>query len=226
MLLEMENLRKSYGGQPVVDVAHFALEPGCVCGLVGANGAGKTTLMRMVIGLARPDAGCVRFPAGRPQIGCLIDRPVLDEEMSVAQNLALGARLRGLPRGAADEVMTEMELEAFSNKRPRQLSQGMRQKAALALAFLGRPALIVLDEPANGLDPPAVRRLRAYIARRGERDGCAFLISSHMLDELSRTVDRCAVMNRGRLEVLEDFPGGAGGDDFERALLLKMEAPL
>jgi ABC-2 type transport system ATP-binding protein len=194
----------SGGGIEGVDLT---LPPGEVIALVGLNGAGKTTLMRVLLGMLRPTAGRVelggvalddlpsRSWAG---VGHLVDAPLAYPELTTRRTLELNARLRGAPLTAVEAAIAEFRLHDYAGRRIRALSLGNRQRVGLAAALQHRPAVIVLDEPTNGLDPAGVIALREHLLSRRD-DGAATLVSSHHLDEVARIADRIVVMNAGRL---------------------------
>lgn len=202
-------LRKSYGSATVSDDLTFRLHPGIVVGLLGPNGAGKTTLLSMVAGLVTPDSGAVylfghRVTAGAPvlsRVGLAIEQPGLVPHLTGRQALRTTWAITGRPAADAhlDLVIDISGLDASAlDRRISRYSLGMRQRLALAQAMLGLPELLVLDEPANGLDPAQIRRLRDTL-RTYARDGRTVLVSSHVLSEMERICDEVLVLHRGRL---------------------------
>lgn len=226
--LRLRGVCRALGGNPVLTGVDLDVEPGSVHALVGLNGAGKTTLMRIALGMLRPDRGDVAVlgdhphgsrAGGRPdwgRVGALIEIPVCYGELTARENLWVSARLHGYSGADADRrigsAIADVGLTAWADRRGRTLSLGTRQKMGLAAALLPEPDLLVLDEPANALDPLAVVRLRELLRRATDR-GCGVLLSSHHLDELARWADRISVLNRGRII------GGLdpSGSDLERA---------
>jgi ABC-2 type transport system ATP-binding protein len=195
-------------GAGVFDL-NLRLEPGVITALVGLNGAGKSTLMRVLLGMLKADSGEVRLdghlvadapPAAWAQVGHLVEYPLAYPELSGRRNLALSARLRGVtqPDAAVEQIITEMGVEEYADRRMRALSLGNKQRIGLAAALVHDPSVIVLDEPTNSLDPAGVIRLRESLDRRA-RAGAAILVSSHHLDEVARIADRILLMNAGRL---------------------------
>jgi ABC-2 type transport system ATP-binding protein len=195
-----------YGDVLAVDALSFALLPGSITGFLGPNGAGKTTTLRLLLGLAEPTAGAA-LVFGRPykqlddpsrRVGAVLESGDSDPGRSGRNHLralALPARI-GFER--VDEVLALVELSAAADRPVRTYSLGMRQRLGLAGALLGDPKLLILDEPANGLDPAGVHWLRGFL-RRYARAGRTVLISSHVLAEVAQTVDSVLILSRGRL---------------------------
>jgi ABC-2 type transport system ATP-binding protein len=201
-----EALTKRYGSLTAVDGLSFALEGGTVTGFLGPNGAGKTTTLRMLLGLARPTSGralvfdrdytALERPAER--VGAVLEATDFHPGRSGRNHLRTLARAAGLPDRRADEVLKLVELENAAHRRVKGYSLGMRQRLGLASALLGDPELLVLDEPANGLDPEGVRWLRDLLRGLADR-GRTVLVSSHILAEVAQTVDRVLIMSHGRV---------------------------
>jgi ABC-2 type transport system ATP-binding protein len=222
--LTARGLRRSYHDIIAVDGVDLHLEPGEIHALVGLNGAGKTTLMRLLLGMARPDAGTVTLhgrdlarcqSADWARVGHLIETPFAYPELSVTENVIASARLHGLlsreAATAASKIITCLALTAWANRRARGLSLGNRQRLGLACALAHDPDVIVLDEPTNALDPRGVLIVREAL-RDAAGAGAAVLVSSHHLDEVSRIAHRITVMHRGVVIGSLD-PGGV---DLER----------
>ena len=199
-------LTKRYGAVTAVDDLSFEVSPGAVTGFLGPNGAGKTTTLRMVLGLARPTAGSAMI-LGRPfgelsdparTLGANLDICGMHPGRSGRNHLrALGA-VAGLPASRVDEVLDLVEMRQAANRRAGGYSTGMRQRIGLAASLLGDPQVLVLDEPANGLDPQGIRWLRDFL-RAAASDGRTVLVSSHVLSEVEQTVDDVIVIHHGRL---------------------------
>ncbi|MEO6532345.1 MAG: ABC transporter ATP-binding protein [Pseudolysinimonas sp.] len=207
--LAVERASRAFkNGAGIFDIS-LELKPGQIVALVGLNGAGKSTLMRVMLGMLRVQSGEVLLN-GHPlasapltdwaKVGHLVEYPLAYPELTARRNLELSARLRGVSdiAGAVDRVLAEFALEQYATRRVRALSLGNRQRVGVAAALQHDPAVIVLDEPTNALDPAGVIRLRESLLRRAG-DGAAVLVSSHHLDEVARIADRIVVMNRGRL---------------------------
>jgi ABC-2 type transport system ATP-binding protein len=207
--LDVSRIAKRYGPVQAVDGISFQVQSGEVVGLLGPNGAGKSTALRVISGLVHPDEGTVQLGGhdvrrSRRQAlsaaGFLIESPALPPELTVQSALGWVAWLGGRPPDEARqrEVLRQVGLADVAGRRVRQLSLGMKQRLAIGAAVLERPALLVLDEPMNGLDPPGVRDV-GELLRQLAREGTALLVSSHLLDEVERTASRVLVMAKGRL---------------------------
>jgi ABC-2 type transport system ATP-binding protein len=216
-----ESLTKRFGQVLAVDDLSFALEPGTITGFLGPNGAGKTTTLRMLLGLAAPSAGRALVfgrsyaELDRPslRIGAVLEATDFHPGRSGRDHLRMLGRAVGVPDSRADEVLALVELLDAGKRRVKGYSLGMRQRLGLATALLGEPELLVLDEPANGLDPEGVRWLRDFL-RAFASDGRTVLVSSHVLAEVAQTVDQVLIISRGRLVVessLEDLTARVGG---------------
>jgi ABC-2 type transport system ATP-binding protein len=205
-VVTVRSLTKRFGDLVAVDDLTFSLQPGTVTGFLGPNGAGKTTTLRLLLGLAEPTAGEAlvfgrRYrdlddPASR--IGAVLESNDFHPGRSGLDHLRALAAASEIPPRRIQEVLALVELEGAADRRVRTYSLGMRQRLGLATALLGDPELLVLDEPANGLDPAGVHWLRGFLRRFAER-GRAVLVSSHMLAEAAQTVDRVVIIDRGRL---------------------------
>jgi ABC-2 type transport system ATP-binding protein len=203
-----ESLTKRFGTLVAVDDLSFRLEPGTITGFLGPNGAGKTTTLRMLLGLAAPTSGRalvfeqlygqLENPALR--IGAVLEATDFHPGRSGRDHLRTLSRAVGLPDSRADEVLRLVELHDAARRRVKGYSLGMRQRLGLASALLGEPELLVLDEPANGLDPEGVRWLRDFL-RTFASEGRTVLISSHVLAEVAQTVDQVLIISRGRLVI-------------------------
>jgi len=203
-ILEFEKVKKSYGTKQVLYEIDFSVERGEICGLVGANGVGKTTMMRLAVSLIAANHGAIRLNVQKKgNVGVLIDYPVLDLGLTVRQNLEAHRRLCGYESKAVKEVINLLSLSDYADKRVKQLSLGIKQKTALAQAFMGTPELVILDEPVNSLDPQGVRDIREIIVRLNREEGTTFLISSHIIDELVKIVTRCALLKDGQINFVE-----------------------
>ena len=199
-------LTKRYGRITAVDDLTFTLEPGRVTGFVGRNGAGKTTTLRILLGLTSATSGTATV-AGRRyadlrdplrHVGAMIDPDCFHPGRTGRNALRTVARLARISDTRVDEVLDLVDLTDAAGRRVGGYSLGMRQRLALAAALLGDPGTLVLDEPANGLDPDGVRWLRSLIRGLGEQ-GRSVLVSSHLLAELAQTVDEVIVIEQGRL---------------------------
>jgi len=205
----IENLTKRYAGDVLaVNDLSFTVEPGSVFGLLGPNGAGKTTTMRMLVGLIRPTSGRIHVfdSVVRPgaavlrRVGVLVESPGFVPHLSGRKNLELFWRAGGAPLVEAhmDHALAIADLGPAIDRKFKTYSHGMRQRLGLAQALLGRPDLLVLDEPTTGLDPQQMREIRNVI-RELAKNGTTVLLSSHLLSEVEQVCDQVAVMNRGSL---------------------------
>jgi len=205
-VVTVRSLTKRFGDLVAVDDLAFSLEAGTITGFLGPNGAGKTTTLRVLLGLAEPTAGEAlvfgrRYrdlddPARR--IGAVLESNDFHPGRTGRNHLRALAAAAKIPFGRADEVLALVELEDAADRRVRTYSLGMRQRLGLATALLGDPELLVLDEPANGLDPAGVHWLRGFLRRFAEQ-GRTVLVSSHMLAEAALTVDEVVIIDHGHL---------------------------
>ena len=207
-MIESEGLTKRFGPRTVVHDVSFACEPGTVTGFLGPNGAGKTTTMRMLVGLSQPDAGSARvlggpfraLPNPGRRVGVLLDASAQHGGRRGRETLALSARLMGVPEKRADELLGLVGLDrSAARKRVRQYSLGMRQRLGIAHALLGDPEVLILDEPANGLDPEGMRWMRGLLRDFADRGGTV-LLSSHLLAEVEAVADRMMIIGGGRVQ--------------------------
>jgi ABC-2 type transport system ATP-binding protein len=212
-------LTKRYGGTLAVDRLTFALEPGTITGFLGPNGAGKTTTLRLLLGLARPTEGealvfgrrYAELERPTRRVGAVLESDDFDPGRSGRNHLRVLARVTGSPFGRVEELIALVELQAAADRAVRTYSLGMRQRLGLAGALLGDPDLLLLDEPANALDPAGVYWLRAFLRRFADSGGTV-LLSSHVLAEVAQTVDSVLIMAHGRLAAtvaIRDLPDGA-----------------
>jgi ABC-2 type transport system ATP-binding protein len=218
-VLEVRDLTKRFGTNVAVDGLTFTARAGNVLGFLGPNGAGKTTTLRVLLGLTLPTSGTATVngrlyrelddPVG--DVGAVLEGPQFHPGRTGRNHLRVLAAAAGLPRSRVDEVLRLVELNGAGDKRVKGYSLGMRQRLSLASALLGDPRALVLDEPANGLDPQGIRWLRDFLRTQGA-DGRAVLVSSHVLAEIAQTVDQVVVISRGRLVAqgsLEELTRGA-----------------
>jgi ABC-2 type transport system ATP-binding protein len=206
-MIKSENLTKRFGGRAVVDDVSFLVEPGTVTGFLGANGAGKTTTLRMLTGLSDPDGGEAMVLGGRyrdlpnpgRRVGVLLDAAAQHGGRRGREALAISAQLMGVERERVAALLDLVGLDrAASRKRVRHYSLGMRQRLGIAHALLGDPEVLILDEPANGLDPPGIRWMRELLRDFADRGGTV-LLSSHLLHEVQALADRVVIIDLGRI---------------------------
>jgi len=205
-VVRAESLTKRFGGVVAVDDLSFELQQGTITGFLGPNGAGKTTTLRMLLGLATPTSGRA-FLFGRPyaelaepsrRVGAVLEATDFHPGRSGRDHLRMLAEAVDLPHSRVEEVLRLVELQEAARRRVKTYSLGMRQRLGLAAALLGDPELLILDEPANGLDPGGVRWLRDFL-RAFAADQRTVLISSHVLAEVAQTVDVVLIINHGKL---------------------------
>jgi ABC-2 type transport system ATP-binding protein len=202
----IENLTKVFGHQRAVDDLSFTVEPGSVTGFLGPNGAGKTTTLRMLLGLIEPTAGTAtinglhyqELTAPLQTVGAALEASSFHPAHTGLQHLRIYAAAAGLPARRADEVLGLVGLSSDAKKKTKGYSMGMRQRLALAATLLGDPKVLILDEPANGLDPEGIRWLRGFF-RHLAAEGRTVLVSSHQLAEVQEVADRVVILNRGKL---------------------------
>ncbi|MFI2713574.1 ABC transporter ATP-binding protein [Micromonospora sp. NPDC018662] len=205
-MIESLGLTKHYGRIRAVDAVSFTVHPGRVTGFLGLNGSGKTTTLRMLLGLSRPTAGEARINNRRfrelrhpvREVGAVLDQGISHPGQSGRAHLTAQAILAGAGRARVDALLDHVGLTAAADQRSGNYSLGMRQRLAVATALLGDPATLILDEPANGLDPEGVVWLRRLLREHADRGGTV-LISSHLLAELAHLVDDVVVIAKGRI---------------------------
>ena len=204
--VSVRGLTKRYGRRTVVDELDLELPSGVVAGFIGPNGAGKTTTMAMLLGLVRPSAGdgtVLGDPLGEPasflpRVGAMIESPAFYPALTGRQNLRMFATVGRLPEARIAELLDVVRLDERSDDPYRTYSLGMKQRLGIAAAMLGDPALLILDEPANGLDPQGVREMRELIGSLAHR-GRTVLVSSHDLSELEQVCDWLVLIEAGRI---------------------------
>ena len=208
-VIETHDLCKSYTGRTVVDHLNLTVPQGCVYGFLGPNGAGKSTSMKMLLGLVHPTGGSVellghtmnetnRIPLLR-QTGSLIESPSGYLHLTARENLAIVADLKGVAHKNIDRVLEIVHLTADANRKVGQYSLGMKQRLGIAMALLGSPKLLVLDEPTNGLDPAGIQEMRELIRTMPTATGATVLISSHLLGEMEQMVEQVGIIDHGRM---------------------------
>jgi ABC-2 type transport system ATP-binding protein len=206
MSIKVEGLTKVFGDNRAVDDVTFTVEPGKVTGFLGPNGAGKSTTMRIILGLVHPTAGTASV-LGRPyrelldpgrSVGALLDAAQFHPARSGRNHLKILAATMGVSEARVDELLELTGLGSAARRKAGTYSLGMRQRLGIAAALLGSPQVLVLDEPANGLDPAGMRWLRGFLRNLASEDKTVF-VSSHLLDEISHMADDVIVINKGRL---------------------------
>ncbi|MDQ1719882.1 MAG: type transport system ATP-binding protein [Pseudonocardiales bacterium] len=202
----IDNLTKVFGRQRAVDSLSFTVEPGSVTGFLGPNGAGKTTTLRMLLGLIAATSGTATINGlayhslARPlqTVGAALEASSFHPAHTGLQHLRIYCAAAGLPARRADEVLDLVGLTAAAKKKTKGYSMGMRQRLGLAGTLLGDPKVLILDEPANGLDPEGIRWLRGFF-RHLAGEGRTVLVSSHQLAEVQEVADRAVILNQGKL---------------------------
>ncbi|QNM08928.1 ABC transporter ATP-binding protein [Wansuia hejianensis] len=207
-IVETCNLTKTYGGFTAVSPLNLHIRKGSVYGFLGPNGAGKSTTMKMFLGLTRPSGGSfaiagLSFPKDRAailkQVGSFIESPAYYGNLSGRENLEIIQKLLGLPSSAVDDALELTRLTEFQHRPARKYSLGMKQRLGLAGALIGRPPILILDEPTNGLDPVGIHEIRTLIRSLPEKYDCTVLVSSHLLPEIELMADTVGILNHGRL---------------------------
>lgn len=211
-ILTTENLTKIYGQHRAADQINIHIKQGEVYGLIGRNGAGKTTILKMICGLSTPTSGSFTFMGKsgaellkcKNQIGSLIETPGLFPKMTAFQNVKLKCLSLGIKDNKYVESLLEQVGLSNAHKKPVQsFSLGMKQRLGIAIALVGNPKFIVLDEPINGLDPQGIAEMRHIIHKLSKENGLTIIVSSHILDELVKVADSFAIINGGKL--LDEF---------------------
>ena len=208
-VIETKALCKQYGPHTAVDHVELHVPQGCVYGFIGPNGAGKSTTMKMLLGLLHPTAGRVRLlgqelteksrlPLLR-QTGSLIESPAGYLHLTAQENLEIVADLKGVPHKDIGRVLDIVHLTQDRNRRVGQYSLGMKQRLGIAMALLGSPKLLILDEPTNGLDPAGIQEMRALIRNMPAATGATVLISSHLLGEMEQMVEQVGIIDHGHI---------------------------
>lgn len=240
-IIKTQNLTKSYKDFTAVDSLSLSIKKGSIYGLLGPNGAGKSTTMKMLLGLTKPTDGDFSlfgksFPKDRSEIlsgiGSLIEAPSYYSNLTGAENLEIIRKILSLPKNSVDEALNFVGLGEFKDRLVKKYSLGMKQRLGLASALLGRPPILILDEPTNGLDPSGMHEMRKLIKELPKQLGCTVLISSHLLSEIELIADDVGILNHGRLlyqgsiDNLRSFmtEQGLGGNNLEEMFLEMIES--
>lgn len=204
LILETRCLKKYYGKQLAVNDVSLHIPKGSIYGLLGPNGAGKSTTLKMLTGLLHPSGGEIIFDGELWQrkhlakIGSLIEAPALYGNLTAVENLMVHTKLMDIPKEKIHDVLATVDLTKTGKKRASQFSLGMKQRLGIAIALLGDPELLILDEPTNGLDPVGIQELRDLISSFPKK-GITVILSSHILSEVAQVVDTIGIINNGRL---------------------------
>lgn len=234
-IIETRNLHFSYGRQAVLKGINLQVPAASIFGFLGVNGAGKSTTLKILLGLLGAPSNRV-FLFGQDMVrhrlsilgrtGALIDEPTFYEHLSARGNLAVLARLLGLPSARVARVLDLVDLAFVADKPAGTYSTGMKRRLGIAIALLNDPPLLILDEPANGLDPLGILQLRNFLVRLQKEEGKTILLSSHLLDELQKIVTHVAILHEGLIRFqgrAEELTGGA--DTLEGAFIKRIETP-
>ena len=203
-ILKTNNLCKDFKKQKAVNNVSITVRENSIYGLLGPNGAGKSTTLKMITGMLRPTSGKVLFNGHEwnrkdlEQIGALIETPPLYENLSAVENLEVRAKLLNIPKTRIDKVLKMVDLQNTGRKKAGQFSMGMKQRLGIAIALLNSPKLLILDEPANGLDPIGIQELRSLI-RSFPSKGITVILSSHILSEVQLIADDIGIISNGIL---------------------------
>ncbi len=216
-IVQAHQLSFSYNKTPVVSEVDLAIRAGDIYGFIGPNGAGKSTTIKLLLGLLTPHAGEIEI-FGMPlrgqriailrRIGALVEMPSLYPHLTGVENLEMLRRIYGVPHARIAQVLEQVGLRGQERKRVKAYSLGMKQRLGIAQTLLHEPQLLILDEPANGLDPEGIQELRFFLRRMANEHGLTILISSHILTELEQVVNRVGIISKGRMRyqgALEDL---------------------
>ena len=204
-IIETEGLTKRYGKRLCVINISIHIAKGDIYGFIGRNGAGKTTAMRLILGLARPTSGKIKLfnsddlNAQRKKIGSLIEAPGLYKRCSALENMKRFSILYGGDDKEIEELLSFVGLNGVGNKKVGQFSLGMKQRLGIAIALLGNPEVLILDEPVNGLDPAGIKEVRDLLLKLNKEKNVTIMISSHLLDELAKITTKYGIINNGVL---------------------------
>ena len=204
-VIETSNLTKTYGVKTVLDHVNMHVAQGDIYGFIGKNGAGKTTLMKLLLGMSQPTDGTMtlfgtnQLSLARHHIGSLIEDPALYKGCTAVENMKRFAILAGADYSEIGELLRFVGLDNVGSKKVGKFSLGMKQRLGIAIAMLGHPDLLILDEPINGLDPEGIKEIRDLLLRLNREQGVTILVSSHLLDELAKITTRYGIINNGRL---------------------------
>lgn len=240
-IIETKQLTKTYSEFTAVNSINLHIPKGTVYGFLGPNGAGKSTTMKMFLGLTKPTSGTFsidgkKYPENRIEIlksvGSFIEAPAFYGNLSGEENLDIVRRILGLPKSAVDEALDIVGLTQYKNRLAKKYSLGMKQRLGLASALIGKPPILILDEPTNGLDPVGIHEIRTLIRSLPQMFDCTVLVSSHLLSEIELMADNVGILNHGRLlfeGTLDELKEGARQkgyptDNLEETFLAMIEA--
>ena len=207
-MIETHDLTKKYGDFTAVSGIDLHIKKGSIYGFLGPNGAGKSTTMKMLLGIVRPTEGNFQidgktYPGDRTailrEVGSFIEAPAFYGNLTGEENLDIIRRILGLPKSSVDEALKLVGLEQYRKRQAKKYSLGMKQRLGLAEALIGRPPILILDEPTNGLDPVGIHEIRTLIRSLPQQYDCTILVSSHLLPEVELMADHIGILNHGRL---------------------------
>ncbi|MDH5718089.1 MAG: ABC transporter ATP-binding protein [Spirochaetia bacterium] len=230
-VIEIENLTKIYGKFKALDAVSLNVKKGEIYGFLGLNGAGKTTTIKSMLGLIWPTSGIVtvngkiitpKKQGPWEKVGCLVETANSYPELTVRENLEIFRRLRGLKRKAEPvmKIINKLKLTRYTEKKAGELSLGNLQRLGLAKAMMHKPEILILDEPANGLDPVGIVEIREILMELARNDNVTIFVSSHHLEEISKTADRIGIIHDGRL--LKDVSSYELEKKIKKYLILKV----
>lgn len=230
-ILEINNLEKRYGRNVVIKNLNMHVPKGAIYGLIGKNGAGKTTLIRILCGLQRPTSGTYnilgisnnggKINNSRKRIGAIIENPSICLDMTAEDNLKEQCKIIGLPNfDDVYEILKIVGLEDTGKKKAKHFSLGMKQRLGIAIALVGSPDMLILDEPVNGLDPEGIIEIRELILKLNTEKGITFLISSHYLDELSKIATYYGFMNLNK--IVKEISKEELEENFKKKTIIKV----
>lgn len=239
-IIETKHLTKTYSDFTAVDGIDLHIKKGTVYGFLGPNGAGKSTTMKMFLGLTKPTAGSFHisgktYPKDRvpilKSIGAFIEAPAYYGNLTAEENLDIIRKILGLPKSSIDEALETVGLSQFRKRLVKKYSLGMKQRLGLAGALIGRPPILILDEPTNGLDPSGIHEIRMLIRSLPQQYDCTVLVSSHLLSEVELMADEIGILNHGHLlfegtmEQLRTCAGASGlpTDNLEETFLAMID---
>lgn len=226
-ILKTTNLTKKYGAKVVLNNVNMSIDKGDIYGFVGKNGAGKTTLMRIVLGMAHPTQGTYQLFGGeneftaRERIGSLIEYPVIYDKNSAYENMKRFSILFGGTDEQIYDILKFVGLGDVANKKAGKYSLGMKQRLGIGIAMLAEPEFMILDEPVNGLDPAGIKEVRDLILKLNKEKNVTFLISSHLLDELSKIVTKYGFIDNGNL--VEEVTAKELQERFTKKLVINVD---
>lgn len=207
-IIETQCLTKTYGGFTAVSEINLHIPKGTVYGFLGPNGAGKSTTMKMFLGLTKPTSGAFvidgrKYPQNRvdilKEVGSFIEAPAFYGNLTGEENLDIVRKILGLPRSSVSEALEIVGLTQHRKQLAKKYSFGMKQRLGLASALIGKPPILILDEPTNGLDPIGIHEIRTLIRSLPQQFACTVLVSSHLLSEIELMADNIGILNHGRL---------------------------